>query len=68
MSGSSESRSYRLFQIIACLIGGLMIVAGLLSPGRSFVGYGAVILIHGLVAWLMIGLDARRHREPSQPE
>lgn len=65
MAGASESKLYRVFQVAACLIGALLMVTGLLLPARHFVGYGSVILIHGLVATLMIWLDARREQNRS---
>ena len=60
MAGASESKAYRTFQIVACVLGAALILLGLVQSDDQFVGYGAVILIHGLVATFMIWLDSRR--------
>lgn len=60
MASASNSRFYRLFQTVACLGGAGLIIAGLVLPDYQFVGYGGVILVHGLVATFMIWLDTRR--------
>jgi hypothetical protein len=64
MATASSSGYYRIFQIVACLVGAGLIVFGLVRPDTQLLGFGAVILIHGLVATFMIWLDGRRLGKP----